>query len=92
MLSDDKITHLTHVLLKGLLDRDIMDITEEEGTVRRAMKRAINAQLKIGQEMDDAVRKKIESMSRHIAEGSPEWNTLYEKYLGEEEIKRGIAQ
>ncbi|MEJ2315311.1 MAG: hypothetical protein P8Y85_11340 [Nitrospirota bacterium] len=40
-LSDDKITHMTHMILKGLLDRGIIDITEDEGTVRRAMKRAI---------------------------------------------------
>ena len=38
-LSDDKITHMTHVVLKALLDKGIIDITEEEGTVRRAMKR-----------------------------------------------------
>ena len=26
MLSEDKITHMTHVLLKELLDRDLIDI------------------------------------------------------------------
>jgi hypothetical protein len=90
MLSDDKITHLTHVLLKGLLDRDLVDITEEEGVVRRAVKRAITAQLQIGEAMDEAVRRKIESMSRDVAEGSPEWEVLYQKYLREEEVKKGM--
>ena len=46
-LSDEKITHMTHVILKGLLDRGVIDITEDEGTVRRAMKRAITAELKV---------------------------------------------
>jgi hypothetical protein len=92
MLSDEKITHMTHVLLRSLLDRDIIDITEEEGVVRRAIRRAINAQLKLGQQMDEAVRKKIESLSRHVVEGSPEWDTLYEKYLKEEEGRHGIFE
>jgi hypothetical protein len=92
MLSDDKVTHMTHVLLKELLNRDIIDITEEESIVRRAIKRAIQAQIKIGQEMDEAARKKISSLSRHVAEGSPEWDTLYAKYLREQESKRGIKE
>ena len=90
MLSDDKITHLTHVLLKGLLDRDIIDITEEEGVVRKAMKKAIMEQLQIGGDIDAAARRKIESLSKHVPEGSPEWDVLYSKYSKEEENKRGI--
>lgn len=92
MLSDDKTTHLTHVLLNTLLDRDIIDITEDESTVRRAIKRAIVTQLTIGQQMDQAVRRKIESLSRHVPEGSPEWDTLYQKYLREEEARRGMKE
>ena len=91
MLSDEKITHLTHMLLKGLLDRDLIDITEEEGTVRKAIKRAVQAQLSVGHEMEEIVKRKIQSLSRNVAEGSPEWETLYQKYLREEEVKRGIA-
>jgi hypothetical protein len=90
MLSDDKITHMTHVLLKTLLERDTIDITEDETAVRRAIKRAIKAQLQTGEEMDRAVRRKIESLSRHVPEGSPEWDTLYQKYLREEEVRRGM--
>jgi hypothetical protein len=92
MLSDDKISHMTHVLLKTLLDRDTIDITEDENVVRRAIKRAINAQLQLGQKMDEAARKKIESLSRHVVEGSPEWETLYAKYLKEEEGRHGIFE
>lgn len=90
-LSDDKITHLTHVLLKALLDRDIIDITEEESVVRKAMKQAVIAQLRVGEEMDAAVRRKIESLSKHVPEGSPEWDVLYSKYTREEEGKRGMG-
>jgi len=90
-LSDDKITHMTHVILRGLLDRGVIDITAEEGAVRRAMKRAIAAELKVGEDMDASVRRKIESLSKHVSEGSPEWEVLYRKYFHEEEVKRGRA-
>ncbi len=92
MLSDDKVTHMSHVILKSLLDRDVIDITEDEGVVRRAIRRAITVQLRIGEEMELAVRRKIESLSRHVPEGSPEWDTLYAKYLREEETRRGMKE
>lgn len=90
-LSDEKISHLTHVLLKGLLERDLVTLKEEEGLVRRAMKRAITAELQVGDEMDRVVKRKIESLSRGVVEGSPEWEVLYKKFLKEEEVKRGRA-
>jgi hypothetical protein len=89
MLSDDKISHLTHVVLTGLLANDAVDITEDEAAVRRAIKRAITRFLKEGEDMDAAARRKIESMSRQVAEGSPEWDVLYQKFFREEEVKRG---
>jgi hypothetical protein len=49
------------------------------------------AELKVGEEMDEKVRRKIASLSRHVAEGSPEWDTLYASYFREEEVKRGRA-
>lgn len=91
MLSDDKISHLSHVLLGRLMDRDVVDILEEESVVRRAIRKAIVAQVAIGMEMDDVVRRKIASLSRHVPEGSPEWQTLYQKYLREEETRRGMS-
>lgn len=90
-LSDEKVTLLSHVLLKGLLDKNLITIKEEEGQVRRAMKRAIVAELQVGEEMDRTVKRKIESLSRGVVEGSPEWEVLYKKFFREEEVKKGKA-
>jgi hypothetical protein len=91
MLSDDKITHLSHILLKGLKEKKLIEVVEEESKIRAEIKRAIISELKIGEEIDSAVRRKLQSFSKKIVEGSPEWEILYKKFFKEEEIKRGRA-
>lgn len=91
MLSDDKVSHLTHVLLKGLLDGGSIKLKDDEGKVRKEMKRAVVAFLRVSEDIDDAVRKKMQSFSRKIIEGSPEWDVLYQKFYREEAARRGMA-
>jgi len=91
MLSDDKISHMTHVLLKGLIKRNLITVLEEESKIRTEMKRIIAAEMKIGEEIDSVVRKKLQSFSKKIVEGSPEWEIMYRKFYREEEIKKGRA-
>jgi hypothetical protein len=89
MLTEDKISHLSHVLLKGLLEKALIEAVEDEGKIRAEIKRTIISELKIGEAIDAVVRKKLLSFSKKIAEGSPEWDVLFKKYFREEEIKRG---
>jgi hypothetical protein len=92
MLSEDKISHLSHILLNRLYDLDIIDMDEdEEASIRREIKRTIVGELKIGEEIDQMVRKKLQSFSKKLIEGSSEWEVLYRKYYREEEIKKGRA-
>lgn len=88
-LSDEKISHLTHVVLKGLLERDAIALRVEEGFVRREMRRVIVKGLEIADSVDMMVRKKLQSYSKRIPEGSPEWEVLYQKFFREEMAKRG---
>ena len=91
MLSEDKISHLSHVLLKGLMQQGMVELVEDEGTIRREIKRTIVSELKVGEEIDQIVRKKLQSFSKKLIEGSPEWEVLYKKFFREEEIKKGRA-
>ncbi len=91
ILSDEKISHLSHVLFKGLREKNLMEIGEEEGKIRREIKRSVVSFLKISEEIDAVVRKKLQSFSRKIVEGSPEWEILYKKFYKEEAAKRGMA-
>jgi uncharacterized protein len=91
MLSDDKISHLAHMLLKGLTEKKLIRVEEDEGKVRTEIKRTIVSELKVGEEIDANVRSKLQSFSKKMVEGSPEWEILYKKFFREEEIKKGRA-
>ncbi|BCB97081.1 hypothetical protein JZK55_20030 [Dissulfurispira thermophila] len=88
-LTDDKITHMTHIVLKGLMDKGFITLKEDDALLRREIKRTIINELKIGEDIDEAVRRKLRSLSKKLVEGSPEWDVLYKKYYEEEEVKRG---
>jgi hypothetical protein len=89
MLSDDKITHMTHVVLKGLMDKGLIALKEDDSMLRREIKRTIINELKIGEDIDAAVRRKLNSFSKKLVEGSNEWEVLYKKFFEEEEVRRG---
>ncbi len=91
MLSEDKISHLSHVLLRDLIKQELVETVEDEGAIRREIKRTILSELKIGEEIDQVVRKKLQSFTKKLIEGSPEWEVLYKKFFREEEIKKGRA-
>ncbi len=91
MLSDEKISHLSHVFFKGLTERNLIELKDEEAKVRREIKRSIISFLRIGEDIDAAVKKKLQSFSRKIVEGSPEWEVLYRKFFKEETVRRGMA-
>ena len=89
MLSDDKIIHMSHVLFRELQKSGVVDFQEEEGKIRRQIRRSIMDELKIADEIDKAVRKKLESYSKKLIEGTPEWDILYKRLFQEEEKRRG---
>ena len=66
LLSDDKILHLTHMLFKGLVERKLIEPVEEEGKIRAGIKRSVISELKIGEEIDSIVKKRLQSFSKKI--------------------------
>jgi len=90
-LSDDKISHLTHVVLKGLLEKKVITPLEDEGQIRRDIRRVIVRELKIADGIDEMVRKKLQSYSKKIYEGGSEWEVLYNKFFEEEAAKKGLG-
>lgn len=87
-LSEEKISHLSHLLLDALKkERRVRFLQDEERTLRE-IKRTIVDTVQAEEAIDQDVRKKIASYSRPISEGSPEWEVLYQKFVQEESSRR----
>jgi hypothetical protein len=88
-LSDDKVSHLSHIILKALMDNDAIEVFTDDGPIRREIRNVINRELKLAEDVDEKVSKKLESYSRKIYEGSSEWEVLYQKFYDEEMSRLG---
>ncbi len=86
-LSEDRISHLSHLVLDMLMQNRNVDALQPEERILREIKRTITAELVYEDEADAAARRTIQSLSRRVPEGSPEWDVLYRKYY-EEEMRR----
>jgi hypothetical protein len=88
ILSEDKQTHIAHVIIDGIWNDDLVEYTNEDEAIREA-KRAIAEFVAHESSVDEAVRNKITSMKKGIAEGSREYEVLYKKYYEEELARKG---
>ena len=88
-LSRSKINHLSHLLINALEKDPAVEIVKDNNAVRLDIVRIITRELKMEEEIDELVRKKLVSYSRKILEGSQEWDVLYHKTFEEEMNKRG---
>lgn len=88
IISEDRQTHLAHVITDAIWDDDLVDFTDDEMALRLA-KKAIAEFVKEDEEIDRKAREKVTSLKRGVVEGSPEWDILYKKYYEEERGRRG---
>jgi hypothetical protein len=86
-LSEDRISHISHLVLDMLMQNRNVDAVQAEERILREIKRTITDELKFEDEADAAARRTIQSLSRKVPEGSREWDVLYRKYF-EEELNR----
>ncbi len=89
-LSEDRISHLSHLILDHLLNQDLLFVTEyDEAKVRTRIKRVFLDELRREEALDEKIRQKISSYKRHIPEGSSEWQILYQRFYKEEMDRKG---
>ncbi len=87
LLSEDKVSHLSHVILSALKKSPVVRLTGEEGRALREIKRVLAVELTQEERLDQAVRAKLRSYSRPLVEDSAEWEVLYRKTF-EEELRK----
>jgi len=87
MLTEDKTSHLSHIILKALKTSPLLALKSEEGRLLKEIKRVLASELAQEAEIDRKVRARLASYSRGIVEGSSEWDVLYRKTFEEESKK-----
>ena len=87
-LSREKINHLSQVIVQALEKLSGVTFYEPTNTIRLEVVRAFNKALQLEEDIDGFVRKKLQSYSRPIVEGSRDWDILYQKFYDEELDKR----
>jgi hypothetical protein len=85
-ISDSRVSHLAHLIMEGLCKAKLADFPNE-GRALTETKQALHAFFQREDQIDDVVRQKISSLSRHVPPGSREWDILYRKYFEEESRK-----
>lgn len=86
-LSDSRISHLAHLVLDGLRKEQLGEFPNE-GRALAETKQVLHEYFQREDQLDDIVRRKIQSLSRHVPPGSREWDVLYRKYFEEESRKQ----
>ncbi len=84
--SQDKIIHMAHLVDDKLYDDDLVDFEDEDDGIRFFKKVLMNYFARES-EVEEKVRKKIQSLANAPFERSRDWDVLYRKYL-EEELSR----
>lgn len=84
-LSEERISHLAHLVLDGLWRDDLIDC-RDEAEARRAIKEGLTRLLSVDEQVDALVRERL-ARQKKVA-GSGEWQVLYDKYFREEMEKR----
>ncbi len=85
-LSENRISHLAHLILNGLRKESFANFPNE-GRALADTKQVLQEFFQSEDHIDDVVRQKIMSLSRQVPPGSRECDVLYRKYF-EEEMKK----
>jgi len=89
-LSEDRISHISHLIFDAVWKDDLIDFTDENKALLE-IKKVITGFLRVEDDADSAARAKIRSLSREVPEGSREWDIMYKKYFEEEVSKKGFG-
>jgi uncharacterized protein len=85
--SESRISHLAHLVIDGLRKSGLAGFPNE-GRVLTETKQVLHDFFQWEDHIDEIVRQKIQSLSRHVPVGSREWDVLYRKYFEEETRKQ----
>jgi len=86
-LTEQKINHISVLLVKGLKKEGLADFTDETQALR-IIRETTMQYLRWDEILETEAREKIKKQKKSIPEGSDEWRILYKKYYDEAKAKR----
>ena len=89
-ISNDKINHISKLIINDLEKRDDFDYKTDLNEVRLGIAGVMKSFLKIEDQADEKARKICASYSRKLREGTDEWDILYNKHYEEYLSKHGL--
>ena len=89
MLSEDKVSHLSHVIRNEVTRNPAVKVIGGDERILKEIKRVLAVELAQETEIDRKIRARLASYSRGIVEDSTEWEVLYRKTFEEETRKHG---
>ena len=88
-ISRDKINHISSLIVRDFKNREEIDYRVELNDVRLEITRVMTKELMKDDKADQLARKIIDSYSKNLREGSPEWEIMHQKHYEEELQKLG---
>jgi hypothetical protein len=85
-ISANRISHLAHLVVDALRKGGLAELPDERRVLAET-KQVLSDFFEGEDHINEIVRQKIQSLSRHVPPGSREWDILYRKYF-EEEIRK----
>ena len=89
-ISRDKINHISSLIVRDFKNREEIDYKVDLNDVRLEITRVITEKLMKDDKADQLARKIIDSYSKNLREGSPEWDIMYQKHYEQELQKLGM--
>ena len=87
--SEDRISHIAHLITDAVWNDDMVDYADEEKALAETKKLMLDL-FKVEDDADTYARDTIRSLSKHVPEGSRDWDILYSKYSEEFLTKKGF--
>ena len=88
-ISRDKINHISSLIVRDFKNREEIDYKVELNDVRLEITRVMTKEFMKDDKAYQLVRKIIDSYSKNLREGSPEWEIMHQKHYEEELQKLG---
>ena len=88
MISEEKMTHICHLMIDGIWKDDMVDYPDEAAALREAKRICLKFVVDM-ERVSEKARRRIESQKNPPQELSPQWDNLFQKYYEEEMAKLG---